>query len=175
MFDRIKFVTDMLQIAEDEQGRSGIKTLITIAQAAHESGWGQSGLTEKANNLFGFTGDSWEAEGKPVIRMPTEEWVEGSVNGTTGLSIPGHWITVQRPFRAYSSWAESVRDWASLMQANRYALAFACARAGDMTGFAKAVFAAGYATDPNYAAALTSVGASVADILTKTNPPAEAA
>lgn len=164
----------MLQIAADEEGRSGIKSLITIAQAAHESGWGQSGLTQKANNLFGFTGDSWEAEGKPVIRMPTDEWVEGTVNNTTGMSVPGRWITVPRPFRAYSSWAESVRDWASLMQANRYAAAFACARAGDMPGFAKAVFAAGYATDPNYAAELTMVGGIVSDLLAQLNPPPSA-
>ncbi len=171
MFNQLKFVSDMIHVAADEEGRSGIKSLITISQAAHESGWGGSKLTEKANNLFGFTGEGWEQEGKPVVRMPTDEWIEGSLNNTTGLTVPGRWVTVQRPFRAYSSWAESVRDWSNLMHANRYAAAFARARDGDLPGFAREVHAAGYATDPHYASALTAVGVTVQQVLKQITSP----
>jgi len=175
MFSQIKFVADLAQIAADEEGRSGIKPIITISQAAHESGWGQSGLAKKANNLFGFTGEAWELDGKPVISLPTEEWIEGSVNNTTGVSVPGHWITIQRPFRSYASWEESVRDWSNLMHKNRYAAALERAREGDIGGFAFAVYKAGYATDPHYAAALISVGVTVARLLaTIATPPTDA-
>ena len=143
---RSDFKLKMLPIARDEQSRSGIHPDVTITQAAHESGWGQSGLTLKANNLFGFTGEAWEAAGKPVIKLPTKEYVKGK------------WITVNRPFRAYSSWAESVRDWGHLISTKpRYQDAYALAKQGDVKAFAVAVQKAGYATDPAYANSLAAV------------------
>lgn len=148
-----RFVSLMKPIAADEEERSGIKPIITITQAAHESGWGMSGLTDKANNLFGFTGESWEAKGKPVIKMPTKEFVNNE------------WITVARPFRSYQSWAESVRDWGFLLQRERYAHALIAAVAGELPRFANEVYKAGYATDPGYPAALIGVGADVNAIL----------
>ena len=146
------FVALMFPIAQDEEKRSGIKPLITITQAAHESAWGTSGLTQKANNLFGFTGESWESAGKPVIKLPTDEYIGGVRK------------TVLRPFRAYGSWAESVRDWANLMQFPRYIDALAAARAGLVVAFAQRVAAAGYATDPHYADALINVAQAVAKV-----------
>lgn len=143
------FIALMLPIARDEEGRSGIRRLITITQAAHESAWGLSGLTVKANNLFGFTGESWEAAGKKVIKLPTVEYITGQKK------------TVLRPFRAYGSWAESVRDWATLMQFPRYNKALIAARAGDINLFATEVAAAGYATDPHYAGELQRVALTV--------------
>lgn len=145
MNDRLIFITNILPIAQDEEGRSGIKPLITITQAAHESNWGKSQLTKEANNLFGFTGDSWAAEGKPVIKLPTKEYVHDQ------------WITIDRPFRAYKSWAESVRDWASLMQRPRYQDAYKAAQLGDLPLFAQKVSAAGYATDPHYGENLIAI------------------
>lgn len=165
-----RFVNLLYPIATDEENRSGIDPLITITQAAHESGWGQSELTKKANNLFGFTGESWEQQGKPVIRMPTREWVASSINNTTGMTVPGHFITIPRPFRAYKSWAESVRDWSTLMQGQRYHAAYTAAKLGDLSGFAKAVYEAGYATDPDYAAELVNVGGEVLGFLPDEDP-----
>ena len=158
------FFSLVLPLAEDEQQRSSISPLITITQAAHESAWGTSELTTKANNLFGFTGEKWESEGKPIIKLPTEEWLHGSIDTTSGVTIPGKWITVERPFRSYGSWAESIRDWAALMQKPIYEKAFEAAKSGDLTGFSIEVSMAGYATDPNYSSALIGVGNIVKDL-----------
>jgi flagellum-specific peptidoglycan hydrolase FlgJ len=152
MDDRATFINTIYPLAQDEESRSGIHPLITITQAAHESNWGNSGLTRKANNLFGFTGDSWAAEGKPVIKLPTSEFVHDQ------------WITIERPFRAYGSWSESIRDWASLMQRPRYVKALDAAKRGDIVDFATEVATAGYATDPKYAEALISVAKFVQSI-----------
>lgn len=52
------FVTQMTPIAAQIQASNAIDPLVTMTQAALESGWGTSGLTRKANNLYGFTGDA---------------------------------------------------------------------------------------------------------------------
>ncbi len=52
------FVTQMTPIAASIQASYGMDPLVTMTQAALESGWGTSGLTKKANNLYGFTGDA---------------------------------------------------------------------------------------------------------------------
>lgn len=151
------FIEKMWPIADDEFKRSNIFPHVTITQSAHESDWGLSFLTVKANNLFGFTGELWEKQGKPVLTLPTREFVNGK------------WITVNRPFRAYESWAASVRDWASLMQRSRYVDAVAFAKTGDVPNFAKAVAAAGYATDPTYASKLAQLYEGITNLL----PPIE--
>lgn len=143
---KITFKKNIAPVAMDEEARSGIKPVITITQAAHESNWGRSLLTQQANNLFGFTGDSWEKAGKPVLKMPTKEFLNNA------------WVTVNRPFRAYKSWAESVRDWGTLISTqSRYAKAYEKAKQGDVAGFAVEIARAGYATDPHYASSLVRV------------------
>ncbi len=52
------FITTMTPIAAQIQAQYGIDPLIVMTQAALESGWGTSGLTVKANNLYGYTGDA---------------------------------------------------------------------------------------------------------------------
>lgn len=146
-----KFKLAMKPVADGIQQTYGIAPIVTITQAAHESNWGTSKLTQEANNLFGFTGESWEKAGKPTIKMPTKEYVNGK------------WVTVNRPFRAYTSWSASARDWADLLSQNtRYAKAILAAKAGNFNEFATQVQAAGYATDPNYANALINLAKVVA-------------
>lgn len=147
------FIEKMWPIADEEFIRSGIYPHITIVQSAHESGWGLSGLTMKANNLFGFTGESWEKEGKPVIRLPTKEYINKE------------WVTVQRPFRAYASWADSIQDWSALMHKQRYAMALESALRGEMAFFSKWVAEAGYATDPRYGDKLMELYAGITNLL----------
>lgn len=147
------FIEKVWPIAEEEFKRSGIYPHIPTIQSAHESDWGRSGLTIKANNLFGFTGESWQQQGRPVIVLSTKEF-EG-----------GKWITVNRPFRSYDSWDGSIGDWAKLMQFPRYKDAFSCAKKGDIEGFAKNVASAGYATDPNYADKLVNLYETTTNLL----------
>ena len=170
------FVEVMTPIAAQIKDRYGIDPLITISQAAHESNWGVSGLTKKANNLFGFTGDSWAAQGKSVIWMETNEWDARPPEQITYFTAPGDIIkksvatnggtnlVVRRPFRSYPTWYDSVSDWAQLMAATRYKQALDDAKKGDMVAFATDVWKAGYATDPNYPSALLAIAANVKDV-----------
>lgn len=111
---------------------TGIPASFTVAEAALESGWGAHA---PGFNLFGIKADaSWHG---PVTTQKTSE----VVNGKT--------VTVMARFRAYADWLGSISDHAKFLQTNpRYKGAFAHK---DGPGFARAVAAAGYATDPNYA------------------------
>lgn len=140
---RKQFKKTMEPIANAIEREFGIKPVITITQSAHESNWGKSELTKKANNLFGFTKGSWIGD---TINMPTREY------------IAGQWITVARPFRAYESWYDSVKNWAEIISsASRYSEAYKFAKIGDLKSFAVAVAKGGYATDPKYAQKLIGV------------------
>src|SRR5882724_10605981 len=77
------------QVIETE---TGIPWMFAAVQAAHESRWGLSQLTVDANNLFGITGDSWKAKGKPIYEIKTLEYDQNKVP-----------YTLVRPFRKYAS------------------------------------------------------------------------
>lgn len=145
---KAEFFTLLRPVALAVERETGIKADLGMVQAAHESDYGKSGLTQKARNLFGFTAEPptyWRKQGLPFIEMPTHEWKDGVRYPTT------------RPFRSYPSWEASYRDWARLMQTPNYAKALPLAKAGNLKGFAAALHAAGYATDPTYAAKLEGV------------------
>ena len=141
--DFLKRISPLAKVIEVQLG---IPLDITVTQAAHESNWGSSGLTKSANNLFGMTGESWKAAKKPVVEMPTDEYVNGK------------FVSVKRPFRKYDSWLESCKDWANnIATTPRYASAYQAARAHNSQLFFTLVAAAGYATDPNYGQKLVLV------------------
>lgn len=145
---KAEFFTLLRPVALAVERETGIKADLGMVQAAHESAYGTSGLTQKARNLFGFTaelGTYWRTQGKAFIEMPTTEWKAAGAYKTT------------RPFRSYASWDESYRDWARLMQTPHYSKALPLAKAGNLKGFAAALQAAGYATDPSYAVKLEGV------------------
>ena len=122
---------------------TGIPASVTLAQGALESGWGGSGLAIRDKNLFGIKGFPPEWTG-PVAMWPTQEW-----NGSK-------YVTVQQPFRVYDSWQASLDDHARFFFVNRnYRPALAVR--GRPNEFAQAIQAAGYATDPNYAAQLIEI------------------
>ncbi|MBA1393217.1 cell wall hydrolase, partial [Lactobacillus sp. XV13L] len=112
---------------------------VTAAQAAIESGWGTSGLTSQANNLFGIKGSY---HGQYII-MPTKEWVGD------------HYIIVNAKFRKYPTWAASVEDHGSFFTDNsRYHNLLGLK---DYRQVARLVQQDGYATDPNYANTIISI------------------
>jgi flagellar rod assembly protein/muramidase FlgJ len=112
----------------------GVPASITIAQAALESAWGESGLTKAGNNLFGIKADSrWRGQ---TLTMNTKEFIKGQ------------WVVVPALWRKYPSWQDSIDDHAAFLRRNpRYKACFACTTA---QAFAKALSQAGYATDPAY-------------------------
>lgn len=165
------FLKAMAPIAQALERDTQIRPIIAMVQSAHESRWGMSDLTLRANNLFGFTaGDAWLKDKKPVVEMATREeskyppakikyWnrpgdvLEAYPNGRGGSVLK-----VVVAFRAYESWDASLRDWANhILTFSKYALAVPFAKAGDVAGYAKAISEAKYATDTNYEAKLLAM------------------
>jgi peptidoglycan hydrolase FlgJ len=140
------FVRGHTAAARAAEAQTGIPANFMIAQAAHESGWGQRNIRHadgtSAHNLFGIkAGVGWSG---PVAEITTTEYVDGQARKVTAK------------FRAYASDAESFQDYARLMKTSpRYSEVLA--NAGSAQGFAQGLQRAGYATDPGYADKLTRV------------------
>ena len=130
-----EFIMHLASGAVASAKASGVPASITIAQAALESAWGESGLTKAGNNLFGIKADSlWRGQ---TLTMNTKEFIKGQ------------WVVVPALWRKYPSWQASMEDHAAFLRRNpRYKTCFLCATA---PAFAKALQQAGYATDPEYA------------------------
>jgi flagellar protein FlgJ len=133
-----EFIDNILPGARVCQRTAGIPVSFTIAQAALESGWG---ARVRGNNLFGIKADtSWDG---PTVDVPTHEVVNGER------------VAVTDKFRAYNSWTDCLQDRAQFFFRNpRYAK---CFRETTGAGWARAVAAAGYATDPGYAESLIAI------------------
>ena len=144
---QIDFIRTHQDAARAAESVSGIPAAFTVAQAAHESGWGQREIKNadgtSSHNLFGIkAGPGWSG---PVAEITTTEYVGGEAQKVTAK------------FRSYASYGESFRDYARLMKESpRYAgvvaqAAQAPASAASAQGFAHGLQRAGYATDPAYA------------------------
>jgi flagellum-specific peptidoglycan hydrolase FlgJ len=69
-----EFVRQACAAATRSSERSGMPAMVTVAQAALESNWGQSQLSQRANNYFGI-----KAHGNQgCILMPTKECEKGT-------------------------------------------------------------------------------------------------
>ena len=132
------FIAMLAAAAQECQRRTGIPASFTLAQAALESSWGSRA---PGNNLFGIKADrSWKG---PTVDVPTHEVYRGIR------------VAITDKFRAYSSWEDCMVDHAKFFRQNpRYT---ACFRESTGEGWARAVAAAGYATDPDYAKTLIAV------------------
>lgn len=105
-----------------------------IAQAIIESNWGKSGLTQKANNLFGIKcGSKWK--GKSVNMKTKEEYSVGTLSD------------IRANFRAYDSLEESVHDYFEFTNTKRYEALKSCTTPRQ---YCEAIKAAGYATSSTY-------------------------
>lgn len=130
-----EFIMRLTPPSVESQRKSGVPAGITIAQAALESGWGESGLSRAGNNLFGIKADSrWRGQ---TLTMNTKEFIKGQ------------WVVVPALWRKYPNWQASIDDHAAFLKLNpRYKACFLCTTA---SAFAQALAQAGYATDPDYA------------------------
>jgi flagellar protein FlgJ len=143
-----RFIQAMRPYADTAARTTGIPASYILAHAALESGWGEKEITlpdgRPSHNLFGIkAGRNWDGE---VAESTTTEYSHG---------LP---VSVNQNFRAYSDYGQAFSDYASLLK-HRYLAAPGAAR--DADGFARALSAGGYATDPAYADKLKGVIASV--------------
>ncbi len=147
---RDAFVRDLLPYAEAASRELGVDPRLLIAHAALETGWGRSLPADNdgtvSYNLFGIKATGgWRG---PAVGSRTLEFEDGIAAAR-----------VER-FRAYSSPAESFKDYVALLRDNtRYAKVLGTGT--DARAFASALQGAGYATDPDYAKKLTAVAAQI--------------
>ena len=124
--------------ARASQKATGVPASVTLAQAIIESGWGDSHMGD-AWNFFGIKAKS----GEPFVVVRTREVVGGKD------------VFINAKFRRFASMEECFREHGRFLRDNpRYAPAF---KTTDPESFARAIHAAGYATDPHYSDALIRI------------------
>ena len=118
----------------------GVPASVTIAQAILESGWGGSELATRANNYFGIK--------CAAVASPHQI---GCIDKATWEHLNGNDVTMTASFRRYASMRDSFLDHGLFLTKPRYAAAFKAATPDE---FARRIWQAGYATDPQYPAKL---------------------
>lgn len=139
-----------------DQKKSGVLASVSMAQFILESGWGKSGLTQKANNCFGMkkslSGNTWPNsawDGKSVISMKTGEETED-----------GKPYTITAEFRKYSCIEDSIADHSAYLTGAkdgdklRYEGLKGCKKYKQA---AQIIKAGGYATSTSYVKALCDI------------------
>ena len=130
---RDEFVREAKRAAQASAATSGFPAGITVAQAALESNWGESGLSRTAQNYFGI-----KAHGRFA-----------SVTMRTGENEGERLHLCAAQFASYASMEECFRDRDDLIsRLKAYAEARECGN--DPKAFIRAV-ARHWATDPHYA------------------------
>lgn len=129
--------------------RLGVPPVAVLAQSALETGWGSSA---PGHNFFGIKA----ADGEPGTSRATTEMLDGVLVPRTAT------------FRDYASAADSISDYAGLLQS-----AFpAVLGQSTVAGFGQALQQGGYATDAQYARKIEAISASplMAAVLDSLNP-----
>ena len=145
------FVEAMLPQAQAAEAETGIPAHILLGQAGLETGWGRS-LPKNpdgtsSNNLFGIkAGSNWQGK---------------SARTATNEEVGGRMVRIQDDFRAYDTPAQSMSDWAKLLNDSRYARALEAAKKGDPKEFGVQIYKAGYATDSRYPEKVSSAALAV--------------
>ena len=103
------FVINIANYVRKYAPKYGIKVYSPIiAQAIHESGWGESSLSAKYHNYFGLKcGTLWT--GKSVNLSTKEEYSAGTLT------------TIRSNFRAYDNMEQGVKGYFEFIQLARYA------------------------------------------------------
>ena len=103
----LDFINSLIDGSIESYNKYGVLPSLTMAQAILESGWGESGLSAKYNNLFGIkAGSSWNGK---TVNMATGE-----------QRASGEYYNINADFRAYDSVADSIEDHAKLLTNDRY-------------------------------------------------------
>lgn len=132
---RRQFVIDIANYVRKYAPQYDIKVYSpVIAQAIHESGWGESKLSAKYHNYFGLKcGTKWT--GKSVNMSTQEEYSAGTLT------------TISANFRVYDSMEEGVKGYFEFIQLARYS---------NLKGitsprkYLETIIADGYATGKSY-------------------------
>ena len=151
-----ELITKIGPLFTADQKKSGVLASVSLAQFILESGWGKSGLTQKANNAFGMkknlSGNTWPGstwDGKSVISMKTGEETED-----------GKPYTITAEFRKYDCIEDSIADHSAYLTGAkngdelRYAGLKGCKKYKQA---AQIIKDGGYATSTSYVKALCDI------------------
>lgn len=133
--DGFKQLEKLYEQALEKRGIDKTYARWLAAQDALESGWGKSQGARRHNYGNLTTGSDWKGK------------------SFTGDDHDAKGNKIKHNFRAYGSVEEYVEDKLNFFNYNRYKDAFI----GDPSRFIERIFNAGYAVDPNYVKAVTSV------------------
>ena len=141
-----EFIRQLLPQAQKVAEQIGIDPQALVAQAAVETGWGQYMIHDhngnNSHNLFGIKADNRWQGNKTAI--DTVEFSQGVARKE------------KANFRAYDSFADSLKDYISFVKDNpRYQ--GAVSQASEPRQYFSELQQAGYATDPDYADKIMSV------------------
>lgn len=151
------FLNKIVPYAIEDSKTSNVLPSITIAQGALESAWGLSGLTIKANNLFGIkASNDWKG---PVYNVITGEYSAPVYDSSGKLIKDGYWYETVAGFRKYDSWLGSIKDHGAFFTGTEWRKENYKHVVGekDYRKAAQALLNAGYATDPGYANKLIAI------------------
>ncbi len=127
--EKVEFITKLEKESINTYKKYKILPSITVGQAILESGWGDSYLTKKANNLFGIKADKrWDGN---HISVNTKENYNDEIIAT---------------FRAYNSIEESIKDYGVFLSTNQRYTENRVFQAKDYIAQAEALERAGYST-----------------------------
>jgi flagellum-specific peptidoglycan hydrolase FlgJ len=153
-----QFIAAYGAAARASQAATGVPALVTLGQAALESGWGKHA---PRFNFFGIKAKGSDPEASRQLLRTREVFADRNRKFPEIISITerpdGKFDYIVKDwFRAYPDAATGFSAHGQFLVRNkRYAKAFTVA--GDPYAFATEVAKAGYATDPNYARVLTGV------------------
>ncbi len=145
VLNNANFISRLSAPAQQAARESGLPVQLIMAQAALESGWGQREIKTEdgrpSHNLFGIkaTGN-WKGR---TTEITTTEYINGAAQ------------KVKAKFRVYDSYAHALSDYATLLTRNPRYQKVVDAQSPEQG--ARALQAAGYATDPKYAQKLISI------------------
>lgn len=126
---KLQFIDKVSEVAYDNYKSYGILPSITIAQAILESGWGESTLSSKYNNLFGIKADErWSGDS---IDLETKENYDDVIVGA---------------FRSYGDIKSSIKDHGKFLYENERYSANGLFQAKGYKEQAQALENAGYST-----------------------------
>lgn len=135
---QVDFINSIKDGAVDAYNKYGVLPSLTLAQAALESGWGESAI---GNNIFGIkAGSGWK--GKTQNVLTTEQNPDGSSYQKTD------------DFRDYDSISDSIVDHAELLSTDRYQ---SVRNSKNYKDACRTVKECGYATDTAYTDKLINI------------------
>jgi len=129
-----------------EAKKLGISPVAMLSQTVLETGWGKhvarNNDGSSSFNLFGIKAGSF--------------WAGKQSTSATSEYRDGQKIKLIAGFRSYSSAGKSVADYANLLKSNQR-FSNVLKNGGTVSGFAKAMQASGYATDPEYGSKIMNI------------------